>query len=56
MKKNDEEGTARCRHSTHKIDPKFISGIATKTSELENDSGFITLADLPVYGGEMGNG
>lgn len=28
----------------------------TKTSQLENDSGFITLADLPVYNGEMENG
>lgn len=28
----------------------------TKTSQLENDSGFITLNDLPVYNGEIKNG
>ena len=28
----------------------------TKTSQLENDSRFITLTDLPVYNGEMENG
>lgn len=26
--------------------------IPSKTSELVNDSGFLTLADLPIYGGE----
>ena len=49
-------------HETYKIDPSFLPEISsggteiTKTSQLENDSGFITLADLPVYGGEMENG
>ena len=58
-------------HETYKISPEFlpedIGSNITKTSQLENDSGFITLtdlnsrgfitlADLPVYGGEMGNG
>lgn len=48
------------RHETYKISPEFvpedIGSNITKTSQLENDSGFITLADLPVYGGEMENG
>ena len=43
--------------ATCKINPQFlpedIGSNITKTSQLENDSGFITLADLPVYGGEM---
>ena len=49
-------------HETYRIDPSFLPEISsggteiTKTSQLENDSGFITLADLPVYGGEMENG
>lgn len=47
-------------HATYKISPEFlpedIGSNITKTSQLENDSGFITLADLPVYGGEMENG
>ena len=41
-------------------DGKTISAMGgteiTKTSQLENDSGFITLNDLPVYNGEIKNG
>ena len=58
-------------HKTYKISPEFlpedIGSNITKTSQLENDSGFITLTDLnsrgfitledlPVYNGEMENG
>lgn len=53
--------------TVHKIDPKYLPGnidvdltgyaktsdLPTKTSQLINDSGFLTLADLPVYNGEM---
>lgn len=31
-----------------------IPTVPTKTSELTNDSGFLTLATLPIYNGEVG--
>ena len=37
-----------------KIDKKYLPfDIPTKTSQLENDSGYLTLATLPKYGGEV---